>query len=288
MADRCLIAALNWIWEDADVAFSGGDWVATDTVKIANLLNTRPASFARTTSDDTVDTALTVTFSDDRLIDHIFFGNTNASDAGTVTVIADGDTIASGHALVPTTHSPSGGYIAFGRTSATGNVPTDERGADGVSSLLILDEAVAVTELVLQFSDTANPDGYFQIGQLWAGMSARPTIPPVAGAFTLGTVEESRRRRSLGGTLHSRRLWARKRITAVLEYQPEDEALPIWFEMVRRLGGTGPLLFSQLAPDGIATIDQSRTTILGVLEEPPVVEHQVRDMWRIALSIVEL
>lgn len=288
MADKCLIGGLNWIWEDEDVAFSGGDWVATDTVKVANLLNTRPGSYARTTSDDTVDTALTVTFSDDRLIDHIFFGCTNASDAGTVTVIADGDTIASGHALVPTTHTPSGGYIAFGRTSAAGKVPTDERGANGVSSLLVLDDAVAVTELVLQFSDTANPDGYFQIGQLWAGMSVRPSIPPVAGAFTIGTIEESRRRRSLGGTLHSRRLWSRRRITAVLEYQPEAEALPIWSELVARLGGTQPFLFSQLAPDGIAAIDQHRTTILGVLEEPTAVEHQVHDMWRWSMSIVEL
>lgn len=217
------------------------------------------------------------------------------SDAGLTAASTDLDdfadnvpVVADWQDIVPITHTPVGGHIAFGRPSAAGTMPSDERDLRGVSCLIVLDEPVDISGFTLQFRDTANTDGYFQFSMLWAGMSVRPSIPPIAGAFTIGTIEESRRRRSLGGTLHSRRLWARQRITAVLEYQPEAEALPIWSEMVRRLGGTGEFLFSQLAPDGIAAIDRPRTTILGVLEEPPVVEHQVHDMWRIALSIVEL
>lgn len=217
------------------------------------------------------------------------------SDAGITAASTDLDdfsdnvpVVADWQDIVPITHTPTGGYIAFGRPSATGKMPSDERDPRGVSCLIVLDDPVDIAGFTLQFRDTANTDGYFQFSMLWAGMSVRPSIPPIAGAFTIGTIEESRRRRSLGGTLHSRRLWARQRITAVLEYQPEAEALPIWSEMVRRLGGTGEFLFSQLAPDGIAAIDRPRTTILGVLEEPSAVEHQVHDMWRWSMSIVEL
>ncbi len=288
MVDTALIARLNWVWEDPDVAFTGGDWVATDTVKLANLLNLKPASYARTETAAEADTELVVTFGAARRIDHVYLSNTNATDAGTVTIIADGDTIAADVDLVPTTHTPVGGYIPFGRQSATGKVPTDERGPNGVSCLVVLDEPVDVTELSLEFSDTANPDGYFQIANVWAGMSARPEFAPIAGAFTIGPVEESRRRRSLGGTLHARRLWLRRRVTAALEYSGADEALATWLETAMRVGGTQPILFSLLPPTHIAAVDQPRTTILGVLEEPTPVEHQAVDYWRWTISVVEL
>jgi len=288
MVDTALIARLNWVWEDPLVEFSGGDWVATSTVRLANLLNLKPASYARSATAAEADTELVVTFGAARRIDHVYIHNTNATDDGTVTIIADGDTIAADVDLVPTTHTPSGGYIAFGRQSATGKVPTDERGPNGVSCLVVLDDPVDVTELTLEFSDTANPDGYFQVANVWAGMSARPAFAPIAGAFTIGPVEESRRRRSLGGTLHARRLWSRRRVTAALEYAPDTEALAVWLETARGLGGTLPLLFSVLPPAHVAAIDQPRTTILGVLEEPTPVEHQTVNLWRWSFSIVEL
>lgn len=188
---------------------------------------------------------------------------------------------------VPVTHAPVGGFIPFGRPSPDGRVPSDERDPVGVSRLFTFDP-VETSELFVEFSDPGNPAGYVQIAKVWAGMSVRPTLPPIAGAFTIGVVEEARRRRSLGGTLHARRLWMKRRLTAVLEYQPEAEALPIWLETLRRLGGTEPLLFAQLAPDGVSAINEPRLTILGVLEEPAPVEHQVVDMWRWSMSIVEL
>lgn len=190
--------------------------------------------------------------------------------------------------IVPVTHTPSGGYIAFGRQSAAGKVPTDERDPRGVSCLMVLNDAVDVETLTIQIEDPANTDGYFQIATLWAGMSARPAFAPIAGAFTIGPVEESRRRRSLGGTLHARRLWARRRITAALEYSAATEALAVWLETAQGLGGTQPVLFSVLPPTHIAAVDQPRATILGVLEEPTPVEHQTVDRWRWAFSIVEL
>ena len=190
--------------------------------------------------------------------------------------------------LVPTTHVPSGGYIPFGRPSADGKTPLDERDPRGVCRLVVFDEAVSTTTLRLQIADTTNADGYFQLAVLWAGMSARPSIPPIAGGVTLGAVEESRRRRSLGGTLHARRLWLRRRLTVALEWSEEEEALATWFETAMRAGGVYPVLFSLLPPTSVAATDQHRMTVLGVLEEPTPVEHQSVAWYRWAISIVEL
>lgn len=202
--------------------------------------------------------------------------------AAAVPVVADWQSI------IPVTHTPVDGYISFGRQSATGQVPSDERDSRGVSCLIVLDEPVDLAGFTLQFRDTGNTDGYFQFAMLWAGMSARPAFAPIAGNFQIDIVEEARQRRSLGGTLHSRRLWARRRVTAALEYSEDTEALAIWLETTLKVGRTSPVLFSVLPPTHVSAIDQPRTTILGNFIEPPPVSHQTVDMWRWTFSIVEL
>lgn len=217
------------------------------------------------------------------------------SDAGLVATCSEMDdfdvnvpAVADWQAIVPVTHTPVDGYISFGRQSATGQVPSDERDSRGVSCLIVLDEPVDLAGFTLQFRDTGNTDGYFQFAMLWAGMSARPAFAPIAGNFQIDIVEEARQRRSLGGTLHSRRLWARRRITAALEYSEDTEALAIWLETTLKVGRTSPVLFSVLPPTHVSAIDQPRTTVLGNFIEPPPVSHQTVDLWRWTFSIVEL
>lgn len=228
-------------------------------------------------------------------LQRLFLGGDRVPDAGLAAGTSDMDDLDAAYPslsggwfdLVPTTHAPVGGFVPFGRASADGKVPADERDPRGVSRLVVFDPA-DTTALTLQVSDRNNPAGYFQFSTLWAGMSARPSVAPIAGGVTLGPVEESRRRRSLGGTLHARRLWIRRRLTVALEWAQEDEALGTWFETAMRSGGVYPVLFSLLPPTTIGATNQERMTILGVLEEPTPVEHQSVDMYRWALSIVEL
>lgn len=224
----------------------------------------------------------------------LFLGAAQVPDAGLTAGSLDMDALDAAYPsltgwfdLVPTTHVPVDGYIPFGRASAAGKVPSDERDPRGVSRIVVFDP-VEATEITLQVDDRNNPAGHFQFSTLWYGMSARPSLGPVAGALTLGPVEESRRRRSLGGTLHARRLWSRRRLTVALEWAQEDEALGTWFETAMRSGGVYPVLFSLLPPTTIGAANQERMTILGVLEEPTPVEHQSVDMYRWAISIVEL
>jgi hypothetical protein len=190
--------------------------------------------------------------------------------------------------FVPVTHTPVGGYIPFGRPSADGKMPADERDPRGVSRLVVLDAAVETSGCTIEFDDTANPAGYLQFSVPWIGMGERARLGPAEGGVTIGPVEEAKRTRTPGGTLHLRRLWIRRRVAVALDWQESDQALAAWFETAMRAGGTAPVLLALLAPIATAPVDEPRFSILGVLDEPSPVEHQTLGWWRWAIAIAEL
>jgi hypothetical protein len=186
--------------------------------------------------------------------------------------------------LIPTTHTPTDGRIFFGRNS-DGKKPSDERDPRGECCLVILDEAVDILGCVVEIDDTANPDGYFQFSILWMGKSEYPD-PGVVPGFAIQNVEDSRKKRSLGGSFFGRTLWKRKRVVGALQEQQESFALPFYHELTGKVGTTQPILFS-LYP-GAAGINQDRLTILGVLEEPSPVENTQYIYWGFPFAIVQL
>ncbi len=187
--------------------------------------------------------------------------------------------------IVPTTHTPVGGYLPFGRPG-TGQQPTDERDPRGASRLVILDEAVEIDGCTIQFRDPTNADGFFQFSILWMGKSERPEFGVESGGMSIGPVEESRRKRSLGGSFFGRSLWKRMRVVGAMRKEGQGSALATWLELQKKVGATRPILFS-LYPDD-AGIHQDRLTVLGVLEEPSPVEHEVYVIWGWPFAIVAL
>lgn len=185
--------------------------------------------------------------------------------------------------FVPVTHTPVAGYIPFGRPSADGKMPADERDPRGVSRLVVLDEDIDSAGFTIEFDDTANPDGFVQFSVPWVGKGYRTAVQK---GFAFQAMEEAKRGRTPGGTLYGRSLWKRRRGAGAIRWRTKDEALAVWGEMKRRQGLTQPILFT-LQP-GEAGIHADRQTVLGVQEDLTAVEHLENIRWGTPFAIAEL
>ncbi|BBK44115.1 hypothetical protein STVA_41350 [Allostella vacuolata] len=263
---NCLLAPINWVWMDG-VAFSGGDWAPT--LPLAGLATADPYEVARATSADAEDTVLTVDLGAQRLLDVVALLYANLSPAARIRVTTDEGYDSGWRDAYPVTHAPVGGYLPFGRPSADGRMPEDERDPRGVGWLLQLDAAVTATTVTLEVDDEGNPAGYVQAGVLFVAKAERPRIN-IANGFSLLPVEEATVRRSRAGTLLGRRQWQRKRLAGAFRWQHRDVALAQWYEAARMAGRTRPILFSAVTDMGHHA---DRMTLLGYLDEPTPVEH---------------
>lgn len=183
----------------------------------------------------------------------------------------------------PVTHQPVAGFLPFGRPSADGKVPDDERDPRGISFTRLLDAAVDHSKMTVEFRDEANPDGFVELSIPFAGKAERCTV---ANGFSLEPVEESQARRLPSGTLVARQLWIRKRGTGAVDWEEQDAALATWFEMRMKVGVKIPVLFMLLP--GEAGIHADRFTILGKLERPTPTEHREWKRWGWPFAIVAL
>lgn len=263
---NCLFSPLNWV-ALAGVSFSGGDWEAD--LSLANLATTDMLVPARSTSADDADTVFTVDLGAQRLWDTLHLAYANLSPAAEIRVTTDEAYDSGWLPAYPVTHVPVGGYLPFGRPSADGKMPEDERDPRGVCFLLVLDAALTASEITVAIRDEANPAGFLQAAGLWIAKSERPRIN-LQNGFAITPLEESTVRRSRGGTLLGRRLWQRRRIAGKFQWQHRDVAFGQWLEGQRRVGSTLPVLFSVMTGMGV---HQDRTTILGFLDEPTPIEH---------------
>ncbi|MGE0719706.1 MAG: hypothetical protein AB7P02_29960, partial [Alphaproteobacteria bacterium] len=244
---RAMLAAINWV-AMAGVGFSGGDWSAG--LPLANLASTDPLTVARSATADDDDTVFTVDLGAQRLWDVLHLAWANLSPAAEIRVTTDEGYDSGWRPAYPVTHAPVGGYLPFGRPSADGRMPEDERDPRGVGFLLVLDAAVTASAVTIAIRDEANPAGWVQAACLWIAKAERPEVN-IRNGFTVTAIEESTVRRSLGGTVLGRRLWRRKRVAGAFHLQDRDVALGQWLEAMRMVGRTRPVLFSALADMGI-------------------------------------
>lgn len=263
---NCLLAPINWAWLDG-VGFAGGGWEAT--LPLAGLATTDPLDYARSASADAADTVFTVDLGAQRLLDLVGLFYANLSPAARIRVTTDEGYDSGWRDAYPVTHAPVGGYLPFGRPSADGRMPEDERDPRGVSYLLLLDAAVTASTVTVAIDDAANPAGYLQASILFVAKGERPAVN-LANGFSIAPVEEATVRRSRAGTLLGRRHWLRKRIAGAFRWQHRDVALGQWLEAARMAGRTRPVLFSVVTDMGHHA---DRATVLGHLDEPTPVEH---------------
>ncbi|MGE0722827.1 MAG: hypothetical protein AB7O45_00555 [Alphaproteobacteria bacterium] len=193
-------------------------------------------------------------------------------------------------AAYPIVHAPSGGLIPFGRASATGALPADERPPEGTAYYLVLDTAVDARYVTVEFDDTANPDGYIQASHLWVGYGERPDVGVPTGELSLVPVEEARKRRSRAGTPLVRSVWKKRRFVGAVRYDESTAALRKWLDMSRRLAATSPVLvtFDFSGDQSGAGLDLDRLSMIGIPDEPSPIENLDWNHWGWTFAITEL
>lgn len=114
-----------------------------------------------------------------------------------------------------------------------------------------------------EVDDTANADGYVEIGRAWASPLIKPGLNFRKGAG-LGYATASRRNETDGGAFHMDARVRRPKFEGVIDMMDADEALVQWLELLRRAGITEQVLFVY---DDADSEHLHRRSFLGYFEE---------------------
>lgn len=161
---------------------SGGSWVST--LPLANLLTTERAEIARSTNALTTSTKFTVDFGQARTIKALALLNHNISQVGSWRV-KFGTT--SGAGDIYTSDWQAAWFIPFGtgadewESNAWWGVPNDEYMGHPFMAPLLLNQSYSTRYMTVEIDDTTNPDGYIQIGRVFAGEAFDPEYGPAYG-----------------------------------------------------------------------------------------------------------
>lgn len=93
----------------------------------------------------------------------------------------------------------------------------------------------------VEIDDTANGDGYVEVGRAWFGYAYQPTAN-MANGVRLGWETSSSRTETDGGAWYHLDRPRRRHMDFVLSQESEDEGLVRGFEVLRQLGTAGQLL----------------------------------------------
>lgn len=112
----------------------------------------------------------------------------------------------------------------------------------GPNTFLWASGSVYGTYVVVDITDTANPDGYVQIGRFMAGQAFSPAANMSVGSPNFGYIDDSTHSRSYGGQLHSNPRPLRRRFSCAFDFLSEAEAMGAASDLMRRQGTSGNLL----------------------------------------------
>lgn len=161
---------------------SGGSWEST--LPLNNLLTTERAEIARSTDELTTSTKFTVDFGQARTIKALALLNHNISQVGSWRV-KFGTT--SGAGDIYTSDWQAAWFIPFGtgadewESNAWWGVPNDEYMGHPFMAPLLLNQSYSTRYMTVEIDDTTNPDGYIQIGRVFAGEAFDPEYGPAYG-----------------------------------------------------------------------------------------------------------
>lgn len=136
----------------------------------------------------------------------------------------------------------------------------------------------------IQIDDTANADGYVELGRLIVAGGYQPTINMSYGA-RLGLESDSIRTVTDGGAAVYQEKSVRRTMTLLLENIEEAESFASTFQMQRRLGTSGQLFFVFNPEDG-ATLMHERS-FLCVMRELHGLDFPYHTRARAAFQLVE-
>ena len=135
----------------------------------------------------------------------------------------------------------------------------------------------------VEINDTANPDGYVELGRLVLASGYQPIINFVPGA-ALGYENATTSTRTDGGAVFYKASRQWRRFNCLLKYQTEDEAMVHFYEIQRMLGTSNQLFFVYNISD---TTHLARRSFLATVEKLSALEIHWGSYMDQPISLVE-
>ncbi len=257
------------------VTVSGGSWMAA--LPASNVCDPLLAKVARSTNALTASTKIRLDLGAARNLRAFALVNHNLSSSATWRVLLG--TTSGGSDVYAGTLAPWL-YATFEAGLVARGMEDGEYLRDGTPAIIVLPAFYSARHVTIEIEDTANTDGYVQIGRVFAGGGFIPQINASyglqAGWQDLSTTELS----------ESGAQWAtaRRRLRMVrflLEGLSLDEGDQL-FEMMRVLGTIDEVLY---VPDVADMAESQRQGMLGYLSELSMLEYPYSRINRLPLAI---
>lgn len=272
-----------------DVAtLTGGSWLTT--LPLTNLQDRKIGKVARSTDATTASSKFDIDFGGTRLMRVIGLIGHNLTTAGKyrirLSTVADFSTtvLDSGWLDVWPIVYPSGTLPWGAPNWWSGTYSAEEIASYTGTISYILSASTNARYLRIEFDDTANTDGYVQLGRVFAGDGWQPVRNIVYGA-ALGWIDRTEVQEALSGheSFNARRSPRVARFG--LEAMGESEAMAVAFELQRSMGVNKELMFVW---DPADTTHALRRQFLGRLRTLSPIENVGPDRWRAPFEVKEL
>jgi hypothetical protein len=272
---------------DAPATLSGGSWLAA--LPLTNLQDRVFAHVARSSDDALASTKFDLDLIQAKNIRVVALANHNASTNGLWRVRASDD---SGFAVL----AYDSGWVDIWPTAYAVGVPEwedssfwdykptlEERTAFTPLALCVLPQRLAARYWRVEIDDTANPDGYIEVGRLFLADAWQPEVNATYGAQT-GYVTDTLIESSFGGTDYFDPRPNRRVARFVLGAMNLDTGLTRAFDLTRAAGISGEVLFVFDPDDTVHGIWRS---FIGRLIDLSPLEYPFPDLHSMAFEILE-
>jgi len=268
---------------------SGGGWVGS--LPLTNLQDRRLGAVARSNSASPAATQFDIAFSTTHLFRVIGLINHNFSqeaqcrirfsnDPTFTTSVAD-----SGWQDVWPTVYPFGTLPWGAENWWTGQYSADELGSTTKSLVYILQGSTNAQYVRVEISDPTNADGYVQIGRVFCADGWQPVRNVTYDTSSLAWEDPTGVQEALSGAEYFDPRTKRRIVRCGLDAMTEDEAMGVAFEIQRRMGISGEILFIWDPDD---TTHALRRQFLARFRTLSPIQNPGPDRWSTAFEIKEL
>ena len=244
---------------------SGGSWQGT--LPLNNLKDRRLYKIARSTNDSAASTQFVVDFGAEKLVSVFSLIKHNFSLEATARLVASNDSgfstllYDSGSASVwPLVDTLS---LEWEENNWWSGVPSDEQINMFQGITLWVVPNILARYWRVEIVDTANANGYVEVGRLFVSKDFTPNINASYG-LGFNVIDKSDIEESFGGVEHYDEKAKVRSVDFSMDSLSESEAFAKWYRLMLGQGNTGEVLFVYDYEDGAYTLDRS---FLGRMEK---------------------